>query len=257
MFDLHAHILPDLDDGSKSEEMSLAMVLTANGTGTRQMVAAPHVMDGTWRPLWEDIIAGCRELQSMVLDAKINLSILPGAEVTLYPDVLELITGAGPYCINGGRYMLVELPPSDIPLYTDDFLFTLQIRGITPVLVHPERHSEIRNDLSILERWIGRGILVQINGPSLMGKYGDKVKSVAETLLKRNMVHCLGSDAHNNLSRSPDLSVARKRIRELVGPQKAEEILAENPDCMINSRDIRNITSGIAEWHEKKSMFSW
>jgi len=257
MFDLHAHILPGLDDGSRNEEMSLAMVLTANGTGTRQIVATPHVMDGTWRLLWGDIITGCRELQSRVLAAKINLSILPGAEVTLYPDVVDLITGPGPYCINAGRYMLVELPPSAIPLYADDFLFILQIRGVTPIVVHPERHPEIRNDHSILERWIGRGILVQINGQSLTGQMGEKVKTLAETLLKRNMVHCIGSDAHNNLSRSPDLSVARKRIRELVGPQKAEQILSENPDYIINSRDIRNTTSGLTEWHEKKSMFSW
>lgn len=90
MFDLHAHILPGIDDGSRNEEMSLAMVTTANETGTRQMVAAPHVMDGVWRPLWADIISSCRELQSTILDAKMNLSILPGAEVTLYPDVLEL-----------------------------------------------------------------------------------------------------------------------------------------------------------------------
>ena len=257
MFDLHAHILPGIDDGSRNEEMSLAMARTASLTGTRQMVAAPHVMDGTWRPLWEDILTGCRELQSTVLDAKINLSILPGAEVTLYPDVLELITGSGPYCINEGRYMLVELPQSEIPLYADDFLFTLQVRGITPILAHPERHPEIRKDFSILERWIERGIFVQMNGPSLAGQFGGKVKTAAEFLLKRGMVHCIGSDAHNNLSRTPDLIAARKRVRELVGPQRAQQILVENPDCIVNSRDIKNMTSDLIEWREKKSIFSW
>jgi len=250
MVDLHAHILPGIDDGSKSGDMSLTMVITAHGTGTRQMVATPHVMDGAWRPLWTDIITSCRELQSVVDDGKMNLSIIPGAEVALYPDVLDLITGPGDYCINGGRYMLVELPQWDIPLYVDELLFILQVRGITPILAHPERHPEIRRDDSILERWIGRGILVQINGPSLTGQMGDKVKAMAESLLQRDMVHCIGSDAHNNGSRSPDLITVRKRIIEIVGAQKAEQILFENPDCIIKSRDIRNIHYLLAEGHK-------
>lgn len=257
MFDLHAHILPGLDDGSRNEEISLAMAVTANGTGTRQIVAAPHVMDGAWRPLWTDISTSCKELQSAVLAAGLNLSILPGAEVMLYPDILDLITSPGPYCINGGRYMLVELPPSVIPFYADEFLFILQIRGIRPVLAHPERHLEIRNDQSILKRWIERGVLVQMNGSSLMGRFGDKVKAAAETLLKQDMVHCIGSDAHNNLSRSPDLAMVRKRIRELIGPQRAERILSENPECIVHSRDIENRTFDVTEYYEKKSMFSW
>ncbi len=257
MVDLHSHILHGFDDGARNEDMSLSMVRTASKTGTRQMVATPHVMNEVGRPLWEDIVAGCRRLQKMVLDVNSNLAILPGAEVTLYPDVLELITGPGAYCVNEGRYLLVELPSSEIPLYADHFLFTLQLRGITPIVVHPERHPELRSDHSILERWIGRGILVQLNGPSLTGQMGRKVKTAAEILLKKNMVHCIGSDAHNDLSRSSDLSAVRKRIKELVGWQRAEQILTENPNCIITNQDIRKLSSDSIEGHGKKSLFSW
>lgn len=257
MFDLHSHILPGFDDGARNGEMSLAMLNIANRAGTQKILATPHVMEGTWVPLWTDIVAGCRELQAVATREKMDIVILPGAEVALYPDVLQLLTGPGPYCINGGRYMLVELPSSVIPLYADEFFFTLQIRGITPILAHPERHPGIRRDITILEKWIRGGILVQINAPSLTGQLGTKVKAAAEILLKQDLVHCVGSDAHNNSYRSPNLEIERKKIRELVGQQRAERILVANPECIINSQDIKNKNSGLAYWPSKKNMFSW
>lgn len=257
MFDFHSHILPGFDDGARNGEIALAMLSTANRTGTRHMIATPHVMEGAWIPLWTDIVAGCRELQDTAIACNIDVRIFPGAEVALYPEILQRVIRPGPYCINGGRYMLIEMPPSVIPFYADEYLFALQLRGITPILAHPERHPEIRNDHSILERWISRGILVQINGTSLTGKFGDKAKITAESFLKRDMVHCIGSDAHNDLSRSPDLSLARKRIRELIGQRRAEEILFENPNCIKKSQELKTKNVGLPEWHVKKTMFSW
>lgn len=257
MFDFHSHILPGFDDGARNGAISLAMLSTANRTGTRQIVATPHIMEGAWIPLWADVIAGCKELQKAASACNMNLVILPGAEVALYPAILDLVTGPGPYCINGGRYMLVELPSAVIPLYADEFFFTLQIRGITPILAHPERHPGIRRDITILERWIRGGILVQINGPSLMGQLGDKVKITAENLLKRDLVHCIGSDAHDNLYRSPNLGMEREKLRELIGQEHAEQILVENPACIIKSQDLKSRNSGVPEWHGRESIFNW
>lgn len=257
MFDLHSHILPGFDDGARNGEMSLAMLQIANETGTRQLIATPHVMEGAWIPLWADIVTGCNELQARALTEKMHLKILPGAEVALYPDILRSLTGPGPYCINGGRYMLVELPSSVIPLYADEFFFTLQIRGITPILAHPERHPGIRRDITILERWVQGGILVQINAPSLTGQLGTKVKATAEILLKQDLVHCIGSDAHNNNYRSPNLELERKKIKDMVGQSRAEQILVENPERIIHSLDLKNKNRGLAYEAGKKSMFSW
>lgn len=257
MLDMHSHILPGFDDGARNGSIALAMLSTAKKTGTRKIIATPHIMEGAWIPLWSDIIAGCRELQNTGIACNIDLAILPGAEVALDPNVLKLITEPGPYCINGGRYMLVELPPTVIPFYADEFLFSLQVCGINPIIAHPERHPEIRSNYSILEKWIRRGILVQINGPSLIGKFGDKAKAAAENLLKLDMVHCIGSDAHNDIFRSPDLSMVRRRMVSFVGGQRAERILVKNPKFIINNQDIGLITHlSLAEGYNKKSIFS-
>jgi protein-tyrosine phosphatase len=256
MFDLHSHILPGFDDGARNGEISLAILRTASRNGTEGIVATPHIIEGAWIPLWTDIMAGCRELQAAASSYNIDITIFPGAEVGLYPDVLNLINGPGDYCINGGKYMLVELPPSVIPIYTDEFLVTLQIHGITPILAHPERHPGIRRYSSILERWVEAGILVQMNGASLTGQFGEKVKWTAESLLKKDLVHCIGSDAHNDIYRSSNLGVERKKIRELIGLQRAEEILVENPECIINSRSLKKRKLGFLDWQDQKSIFA-
>ena len=240
MIDLHSHILAGFDHGSESFAMSLAMARIANQTGTRQLVATPHIKTGGTIPDWEEIVVGSQELQCIARQINIDIVILPGAEITAYPEVLDLLTGPGPYCINCGRYMLVEFPASVLPLYADEFFFTLQLRGITPIIAHPERHSEIMNEPFLLKKYIERGVLIQMNGASLTGQCGRKVKAAAEFLLKKDMVHCIGSDAHGDIHRSPNLLLARRRILEIQGESRAREILVHNPACIIGSKDLKN-----------------
>jgi protein-tyrosine phosphatase len=154
-------------------------------------------------------------------------------------DVLDKIKGPGSYCINGGSYMLVELPAAEIPRFTEEFFFTLQTRGITPILAHPERHPELIRRPEILANWIGKGVLTQMNGPSLKGGFGEKVMQMAELMLINNMVHCIGSDAHGIRSRRPELSRAADKVESLVGKIKAQIILQDNPKMILRSEEVQ------------------
>jgi len=238
MFDLHNHILPAIDDGAPDWDTALAMVQTAVETGTTAIVATPHVIEGGWLPDWEDITARCCELAAAAQDSGLDITIYPGAEVALAMEILERVGGPGSYCINGGKYMLVELPATHIPAFADEFFFTLQARGITPIIAHPERHPEIARDPEILKAWIEKGILAQLNGPSLTGRMGQRVMATAELLLTNNMVHCIGSDAHGSRTRSPRLTPAVAKITALAGTARASRLLYENPKQIINGEDI-------------------
>ena len=152
MFDLHSHIIPGIDDGSKNMEMSLTMLQIAVQNGTKGIAATPHVIEGEWLPTWDRILKACEGLERKAQKAGIDITIFPGGEVALYLDILKLLKRPGPYCINSGRYMLVELPAAEIPSFTDDFFFTLQARGITPILAHPERHPELAKKPEILAK---------------------------------------------------------------------------------------------------------
>ena len=238
MIDLHSHILPGIDDGAKTIEDSLAMARIAVDNGTTVIAATPHVIEGRWLPEWPTIKRLCAELSSELKKENIALTIVPGAEVALNMDILEQIEGPGTYCINGGRYMLVELPANHIPQYTDEFFFTLQARGITPILAHPERHPDIARNPELIVEWVNKGILMQVNGPSLVGKMGERAMKTAELLLHSKLVHFFGSDTHSPRSRTPRLTDAVEKSIALTGEEKTRQILFANPLSIINSEDI-------------------
>ncbi|AJQ26006.1 tyrosine-protein phosphatase [Pelosinus fermentans] len=258
MFDLHSHIIPGIDDGSKYMEMSLAMLQMAVENGTKGIVATPHIIEGEWLPAWDRVLAECDTLRQEAQKAGIEIPIFPGGEVAIHFDILEKLKGPGSYCINGGRYLLVELPANHIPSFTDDFFFALQARGITPILAHPERHPEIAKKPELLVEWIGKGILTQMNGTSITGHMGERVMATAELLLVNNMVHSLGSDAHRINHRNTNLTPAIKKITELIGIKKTQSITVENSNHIISGKDVDIPTISDIQYPKKtKGIMAW
>ena len=244
MYDLHSHILPNIDDGAKNIDMSLAMLQIAADNGTKGIAATPHVIEGEWLPAWDRILTECETLQQAAQNAGIDLPIYPGGEVAIYRDILDRLKGPGAYCINGGRYLLVELPATHSPSFTEEFFFTLQTRGITPILAHPERHPELAKKPEILAQWISTGVLTQMNGTSITGLMGERVMATAELLLINQMVHVIGSDAHSIRSRNTNLTSAAEVIIKLIGQERAQQLLVVNPDNIIHSREVDRIEIG-------------
>ena len=238
MFDLHTHIIPGIDDGADNLDISRAMLELAVSHGTEGLVVTPHVVEGRWLPEWDEIVAGCELLRKVSEESGYTLSIYPGAEVALSMDILSRITGPGPYCINGGSYLLTELPALEIPPYTEDFFFTLQARGITPILAHPERNPMVARNLERLEEWVQRGVLLQINAPSLNGRLGKEVAATAEYLVTCGLAHVIGSDAHGVKSRRPILSEAAQKLQDLVGEAGFQRICRENPMKIIANETV-------------------
>lgn len=233
MFDMHTHILAGMDDGAADIANSVEMLRLAWDSGTSHLLASPHVIKDHWFPAWEKIVEAAKSLNEAARKEHMRITVIPGAEVYMQMDILAYIKEPGPYCINGGRYMLVELPSTEIPGFADEFLFTLRTRDITPVLAHPERHPVIARHPEILCKWIEQGVLTQINAPSITGRMGERIMRTAELLLSSNMVHCIGSDAHGIERRRPMIAEAAEKIIQLTGPGRAKELLRDNPQKII------------------------
>lgn len=255
MLDLHCHIIPAIDDGAKDLDVSLKMLEIAQQNGTTAIVATPHVIEGKWLPSWEQITEACHLLGQEGRKFGLNIPVYPGGEVAIHREILDIVKGPGAYCINSGRYMLVELPAMEIPGFTEEFFFTLQARGITPVLAHPERHPVLAKDPEILVEWIRRGVLTQVNGTSLMGRMGERSMKLAELLLARDMVHCIGSDAHSARNRNPDLSATADKLVGLIGVEKTRQILTINPKNIIDSQDVEVFEVRLSSPGEKTGIF--
>ena len=204
LIDLHSHILPGLDDGAKTGEISRRMLAMAAAEGTDLIYATPHLVSGVWEPRWEEIAAGAARLNSWAEEQGLGIRVRPGAEVAADPSMLGRIR-PGCYTLGESRYVLVELPAHCLPDYLDDFFFQLMTRELTPVIAHPERHADLRRRPELLAEWVERGICLQVNSGSLSGRMGPHAAAGAAMIAGRGLLHALGSDTHSTGHRRPDL----------------------------------------------------
>jgi protein-tyrosine phosphatase len=238
LLDTHAHILWNLDDGSKNLDMSVQMLQIAAGNETKAIFATPHVIEKAAKPSWVEIKEKTQRLQQLALEEQIDITLYPGAEVQMNWELLTELGEEGAYCLNGGSYLLVELPAAEIPVYADEFWYELELKGITPILAHPERYQKLNENPDLILLWRRRGILMQCNSGSFTGMFGSSVCENAKALLNKGLVDLLGSDGHRSEGRNTDMSKAAAVIKQLVGEEKLRQITETNPQTILKNQQI-------------------
>ena len=240
MIDLHSHIIPAVDDGCKDEAMSLAMLRKAAVSGMTAIFATSHVLSAGEHPSWDTLQAGVEKLRKLCKDNDIDLDIYSGTEVFMDWELLDELAVNGSYCLNGETfgqqavtYILVELPMHFLPRYADDFWYELRLKGVVPILAHPERYPELMANTDKLLAWRREGLLLQCNAGSFVGKFGEAAEKAAKLLLKNHLVDFIGSDAHRDVGRDTDMREGAQVIREVAGEAELKRISEENPRKVI------------------------
>jgi protein-tyrosine phosphatase len=233
--DIHSHILPEVDDGSKSWEVSVAMCRMAAADGITHQVATPHANDRYHydRAYLQGLVA---HLQLLAGDA---LKISLGCDFHLsYDNLQDVLAHPERYAIDGTRYMLVELSNYSVPQQTTDCFLKLGDCGMTAVITHPERNPILRENLSRVVEWAELGCVIQVTGSALTGFWGERARRAAHWLLGHDAVHVLATDAHDTERRIPVLSTARDAAAELYGQQVAEALVGNNPQAIVQSQPL-------------------
>jgi protein-tyrosine phosphatase len=233
--DIHSHILPEVDDGSKSWDISVAMCRMAAADGITHQVATPHANDRYHydRPYLQGLIA---HLQGLVGNA---LTLSLGCDFHLsYDNLQNVLADPSRYAIEGSRYMLVELSNYSVPPQTTDCFLKLGDRGITAIITHPERNPILRENLQRVVEWAEQGCVIQMTGSALTGFWGERVRRAAHWLLEHDAVHVLATDAHDMEKRIPVLSTARDAAAEIKGDEVAQALVDANPRAIINSQPL-------------------
>jgi len=238
MIDLHAHILPEVDDGPADLEESLEMLREAAEDGIETVCATPHLMEMPSRRQAGLFRERYCELTGAVEAEGLPIRLVLGAEIYFQPG-MERLTGHPDLTINGtGRYLLYEFPMQGIPPGADEILFRLVMNGLIPILAHPERNLSVLGDENVLEPLLHAGTLLQINAGSLEGLFGRRVKKCALSLLKKGRAHFIGSDAHNAIDRPVRLSPAVSIAAEVIGPQAAQALVDDHPRCVLDGQPL-------------------
>lgn len=235
MVDIHCHILPGVDDGATTWETAVEMCRMAAEDGIEHVVATPHAnykyrYD---RSRFEDIVA---ELSEKIEDRpKLHL----GCDVHLsYENFSAVLAEPTKFTIGTTQYLLIELDDFSVPASVSDNFRELIAHGLIPIVTHPERNQFLQADVNRIQEWLGLGCLVQVTASSLTDHWGPKAKSAAETLLRRQWVHVLATDAHNTHLRPPVLSKARATAERLVGTEISSALVDENPLAIIKGESI-------------------
>ncbi|MCM3729093.1 tyrosine protein phosphatase [Neobacillus cucumis] len=250
MVDIHCHILPGIDDGAKNISDSIMMAKEAEKEGIHTIIATPH-LNNQYDNRKDLILAKVNKLNTALKDAGVNVTILPGQEPRIYGDIIGDFEKNDIQTLNNSQYLFVEFPSNHVPRYAEKLLFDIQVKGLTPIIVHPERNSEIIERPEILYRFVEKGSLTQVTASSLSGYFGKKIKNFSMQIIEANLTHFIASDAHNINSRSFKMMEAYDLIDKEYGTDYVY-LFSENAEMLITGKSI---IKEIPEQIKKKKKF--
>ncbi|MDB6239545.1 exopolysaccharide biosynthesis protein [Lactobacillus amylovorus] len=239
LVDIHCHILPGADDGARDWQTSIKLAREAVADGVTHAVCTPHMLNGKYINHKKDVIRLTENFQDMLDDAKIPLTVFPGQEVRISGDLPKALDDDDILFLDeDGQYMLLEFPSDDVPAYTRDMVFELMQRGITPIVVHPERNKKILEEPTILQELIEQGCLVQITASSYMGIFGKKIEEMSRKFIEAGQCACFASDAHDLPKRQYEYSEALEKLSNEFGSERAQEF-RDNAQAIVNGDDVQ------------------
>ncbi|PLR85422.1 tyrosine-protein phosphatase [Bacillus sp. V33-4] len=238
MIDIHCHILPGIDDGARTIDDSIAMAKLAYQEGIRTIIATPHHQNGKYSNVKEDILAKVTELNKALEEAVVPVQILPGQETRIYGEMLEDYEQEEILTINNGnRYLFVEFPSAHVPRYAERLLFDIQLKGLVPIIVHPERNQEIIEHPELLYQLVKKGALTQVTAASVAGHFGKNIKKFSLQVIDANLAHFVSSDAHNVSTRSFKMVEALDEIEKKYGVDMVY-FFTENAELLVEGQTV-------------------
>ena len=204
MIDFHNHVIPNIDDGPNEVDESIEMLKIAQAQGIKEVVQTVHFQHPKMFNKNVDynyIKKRVDDFQVVLKEKGIDVFIHLAAEVFYLPNLVE-ISDNPLLTIGNGKYMLIEFEPHIYPKNYENELFKLQSVGITPIIAHPERYRFIQQDISILDKWIDRDYVIQVDAGSIIGKLGKSANKTSLEMIDSGYIHLIGSDAHNNKNRN-------------------------------------------------------
>lgn len=210
--DFHNHLLPGIDDGSKSVEESLEMIRKYEEFGVKNFVATPHVMGDYYPNTPETINAAFGELKPVLPE---DVELKASGEYMMDQHLLNILDENLILPLHK-QFLLVEMSYFQAPINLNEILFKIQNKAFKPILAHPERyvffHSKKLEEYKNLKT---RGCDFQLNLLSLTSHYGLGIQKMAFDLLENQMIDYLSSDAHRleHLEKITKIRLNKKQVR--------------------------------------------
>lgn len=236
--DIHTHIIPGVDDGADSREVSLEMLEIAWRDGIRQIILTPHN-----KPMRHNISPESMQKKIEIIKQEaaalgMNFTFWLGNEFYYRSDLSEVLDAGKGCTMAGSSYVLVEFGPMDEFEYIRNGVYQIQASGYRPIVAHVERYQCMLSTPLRVEELKDMGAYIQVNAGSIIGQYGFGTKRMTKGLLKDGIVDFVASDAHDTQKRSPKLSECAKYISKKFGEDYMQKLFFENPKKLIANEYI-------------------
>lgn len=236
--DIHSHILPGIDDGAQNFEMSMEMLKIAQENGIKAIILTPHHKPMRHNAKAEKIRALTGQLQEKAGQAGMEIKLYTGNEFYYSSEMVRELEEKQACTMADSDYVLVEFGPMDGIEHIRRGIYQVLSAGYRPILAHVERYDSVCKDVGRVEDLIAMGCYVQVNGGSILGKYGLGLKQILRKLLKKQLVHFVATDAHGNGRRSPEMAECAHYLKKRYGEEYTDRLLRVNPSQIIANRYI-------------------
>ena len=210
--DMHCHLIPRVDDGSKCIEESIECLQTLQAVGFNKVIITPHFQYPRFPNDEDDIRHRYEEVKQQAKEQGVEIELRGiGGEYRIDSGFQARLDNPR-FLKIGDKYVLVEFSLHQQMMGSDEMIFDLQMKGYDVILAHPERYPYMNINGMRMEQLKNQGVFFQINALSLGGFYGDDAKQRAYDMLERGWVEFMGTDTHNTMYAQAlvDLSHDRK-----------------------------------------------
>ena len=232
-YDLHTHILPHVDDGARDMEETRKILEKEYQDGVRTIFATSHYRRNMFEPSMEKIREQYALVKAEAARLYPELRILLGCEFHANMDMVEVLDAGGRPTLGESRCVLTEFSERSDFRMIQERCYALLTHGYEPVVAHAERYPAIFISLDNLEQLVDMGAYIQMNAGSIIGAEGFTMKRFCKKAMKRNLLHFVGSDAHNMKDRAPSMGKCAAYIEKTMGREYMEKILMKNPREII------------------------
>lgn len=237
LYDIHCHILPGVDDGAKNIDIAFEMIEREMEAGVETIILTPHFRKEMFEPSMEDIWNAYEELVEETRCWNIRLYL--GCEFHANMEMVETLDKGLRPTMGNSHYVLTEFSTSSTKSFIKERTDALLTSGYRPIIAHIERYRALRKDFDLIADLIEMGCEMQVNADAVIGKDGIGAQRFCKKLMQEDMIHYIGSDAHNLRGRAPHLGECCEYLKKHMGRLYASRIMRDNPSKIIESmRDI-------------------
>lgn len=239
--DIHAHIIPGVDDGAVDINEAIDMLRMAASNGTVDIVATPHYLADNHRCAGfnaSELRASFNELKQIAAARVPEINLHFGAEMYSVGNIESVIKSGDIISLNDNGYVLTEFAFNDSPKRALEIVRVLQRSGYNVVIAHPERYVFVKENPRLIVPFLETGALLQINPQSILGDCDPVEQDVALSFLENGLAAVVASDCHSAFRRSPDLSDAYSFVFLNFSPEYADRLFYNNPQAIIRGEKL-------------------